>query len=432
MNKIVITKLNDIMFLLVYENDHLAECHPLCEDNALRIGSIYIGRVEKVVKNLQSAFIRLDKDNVGYLPLDDKPALVLNRKLEKGLSSIAQNDLVLVQVAAEPQKQKQARVTGNIGLVGQYVALDLNAGKSGISKKITNKPRTSELKSLLESLSSYDGKDLDCGAFPAVDGSVLANHMDSTETAALASQYGIILRTACEQASDSDIIAEFQSLTATMERLIHKAAFEKKTGCIYAGLREYQKIIEEYGIERIQEIQTDIVEVYEALSNSSKFSNRSILTFYENTDYPLSKLLSLKTQVERLLNKKVWLKSGGFLVIEPTEAMVVVDVNSGKSIGKKKKETHIFETNMEAAGEITRQLRLRNLSGIIMIDFINMENAEYKDSLVSRLKQGLAYDKIPSVFVDITKLEVFEMTRKKVRRPLHEVIFMQKDEIFLR
>ena len=132
------------------------------------------------------------------------------------------------------------------------------------------------------------------------------------------------------------------------------------------------------------------------------------------------KLLRLETELERLLNKKVWLKSGGFLVIEPTEAMVVIDVNSGKSIGKKNKDAHVLKLNLEAASEITRQLRLRNLSGIIMIDFINMNRDEDKQQVVKCLEQGLRRDKIPGYFMEITKLDVFELTRKKVRRPLHE------------
>lgn len=381
MNEAVITKLNNLSYLLIYEDNELVECHPLQENQSLQIGNIYIGRVEKVVKNIQSAFIRLDTEHVGYLPLNDKPALVLNRTLPKGLPSIAENDLVLVQVEQEPQKMKQARVTGNINISGKYVALDLQKGTIGVSKKIKNMERVKALKKLL------------------------------------VSTYGCVFRTACEHMDDQIIISEYELLAKEMDKLIHKASYEKRIGCIKEGCTEYVAILEEYGTDRLDKVKTDLPEVEERLKDSV-----SSVVLYEDNDYPLYKLLNLETETNRLLSPKVWLKSGGFLVIEPTEAMVVIDVNSGKSIGKKNKEAHILKLNLEAAQEITRQLRLRNLSGIIMVDFINMQKEEDRQQVVKCLEQGLKRDKIPGYFVEITKLGVFELTRKKVRRPFHEVI----------
>ena len=381
MNEAVITKLNNLSYLLIYEDNELVECHPLQENQSLQIGNIYIGRVEKVVKNIQSAFIRLDTEHVGYLPLNDKPALVLNRTLPKGLPSIAENDLVLVQVEQEPQKMKQARVTGNINISGKYVALDLQKGTIGVSKKIKNMERVKALKKLL------------------------------------VSTYGCVFRTACEHMDDQIIISEYELLAKEMDKLIHKASYEKRIGCIKEGCTEYVAILEEYGSDRLDKVKTDLPEVEERLKDSV-----SSVVLYEDNDYPLYKLLNLETETNRLLSPKVWLKSGGFLVIEPTEAMVVIDVNSGKSIGKKNKEAHILKLNLEAAQEITRQLRLRNLSGIIMVDFINMQKEEDRQQVVKCLEQGLKRDKIPGYFVEITKLGVFELTRKKVRRPFHEVI----------
>lgn len=381
MNEAVITKLNNLSYLLIYEDNELVECHPLQENQSLQIGNIYIGRVEKVVKNIQSAFIRLDTEHVGYLPLNDKPALVLNRTLPKGLPSIAENDLVLVQVEQEPQKMKQARVTGNINISGKYVALDLQKGTIGVSKKIKNMERVKALKNL-----------------PV-------------------STYGCVFRTACEHMDDQIIISEYELLAKEMDKLIHKASYEKRIGCIKEGSTEYVAILEEYGTDRLDKVKTDLPEVEERLKDSV-----SSVVLYEDNDYPLYKLLNLETETNRLLSPKVWLKSGGFLVIEPTEAMVVIDVNSGKSIGKKNKEAHILKLNLEAAQEITRQLRLRNLSGIIMVDFINMQKEEDRQQVVKCLEQGLKRDKIPGYFVEITKLGVFELTRKKVRRPFHEVI----------
>lgn len=395
MNQVVITQLNNISFLLIYEENELVECHPLLEKQTLKIGNIYIGRVEKVVKNIQSAFVRLDKDHAGYLPLNDKPALILNRRLPKGLSSIAENDLILVQVEQEPQKMKQARVTGNISVGGKYVALDLQQEKLGVSKKIKDIARVKELKNLI---------------------STGADKGQTDNLGLIKGTYGCVCRTACEHADNQKILSEYELLSGELDQIIHKAAYERRTGCIKEGKQEYIAILEEYGLNRIDEVKTDKPEVAKLLT---EFVSNVIL--YEDESYPLSKLLSLETEINKLLNKKVWLKSGGFLIIEPTEAMVVIDVNSGKSIGRKNRDAHILKLNLEAAKEITRQLRLRNLSGIIMIDFINMSRETDKAQVVHCLEQGLQQDKVPGYFIEVTKLDVFEMTRKKIRKPLHEV-----------
>ena len=406
MTRAVITTCNNIQYLLIYEDNNLAECHPLISNDSFQIGNIYIGRVEKVVKNIQSAFIRLDEDHVGYLPLNDKPAMVLNRTLPKGLPSIAEGDKVLVQVEQEALKMKQARVTGNISLAGNYAALDLLTGMVGVSNKIRNAERVEELKTMVSS-------DM---------------------------PYGVIFRTACEQARNDAIRAELQQLSTQMDQIIHKAEYERNTGLIQGGKPEYLAIMEEYGWARIDEIQTDNKVIYEELYAKKNFVtstnapsdqnhvpdnnsdvNQPRLLYYED-EYPLYKLLSLETEITHLLDRRVWLKSGGFLVIEPTEAMVVIDVNTGKSIGKKRQEEHLLKVNEEAAVEIAKQLRLRNLSGIILVDFINMKQPESRDKLIRTLKSALYKDKVPSRFVDVTALELYEITRKKIRRPLHEMI----------
>ena len=403
MTQVVITQLNRQRFLLIYEENELVECHPIQDDiyadetnakhtTALKIGNIYIGRVEKVVRNIQSAFIRLDNEHVGYLPLDDKPFIVLNRTLPKGLPSIAEGDKILVQVEQEPQKMKQARVTGNICLNGNYVALDLTYGHIGISRKIKDAERISSLRELIASEENVQDAD--------------------------AMQFGCILRTVCEHALDEAILDEYRRLKEEMDQILNKAKYERNTGVISFGKPEWVSILSDYGMERIDEIKTDLADIYDALKT---YSNQHKIIFYDDKEYPLFKLLSLETQLQKLCAKKVWLKSGGFLVIEPTEAMVVIDVNSGKSIGKKNKDAHILKVNLEAAEEITKQLRLRNLSGIIMIDFINMRQDADKQQVVACLERGLKKDKVPGYFIEITKLDLFELTRKKIRRPLHEL-----------
>lgn len=447
MNRIIITQYNDICFFLIYEDDILVECHPLVSDNGagVQIGNIYLGRVQKKVKNINSAFISLDGENIGYLPLDDKPAMILNRRLPKGLPSIAESDFILVQVEQEPQKMKQARVTGNISVSGKYVALDLNEGQVGVSKKITNQDRIRELRELININAP---EIMDGTKNEKLSETHTVSHAPEKDERMTRFRYGLIYRTACENADDKDIIDEYERLSDYMTDMIIKASHERRTGIISKEMPEYISIMETYGFDRINEIKTDILEVYEEIISyfdgvhidyavpkdnvfvkkvadeaaDNKDDGAISIALYEDKEYPYYKLLGLETEIDRLLNKKVWLKSGGFLIIEPTEAMVVIDVNTGKSIGKKNRDAHILKINLEAAIETARQLRLRNLSGIIMVDFINMESEENKQKVVSCLRREFAKDKISTHFIEITKLDVFEITRKKQRRPLHEIL----------
>ncbi len=420
MNKVIITELNNIRFLLIYEEDKLSECHPIIEENSLRIGNIYLGRVQKKLKNIDSAFVSLDGENIGYLPLNDKPALVLNRKLPNGLATIAENDIVLVQVEQEPQKMKQARVTGNVSISGQYVALDINEGSIGVSRRIKDEEIIKHLRGLIKT----------------------------------DERFGLIYRTACENAEDNEIINEYEKLSKTLKDIIDNATYERKTGLIYSQKPEYISILEDYGLDRISCIKTDISDIYDEMltyfdsidfeykidkansfvKKNDDFDNPEMLniSMYDNNDYPYYKLLGLEADLHNLLNRKVWLKSGGFLIIEPTEAMVVIDVNTGKAINKKDRDKHVLKINLEAACEIARQLRLRNLSGIIMVDFINMSLDDDKAQVVAALRKEFAKDKVTTTFIDITKLDVYEITRKKQRRPLYEVIRLNNDKIILR
>ena len=153
-----------------------------------------------------------------------------------------------------------------------------------------------------------------------------------------------------------------------------------------------------------------------------------MLRFYEDSLLPLYKLYRLETALEEIASEKVWLKSGGYLVIQQTEAFVSIDVNSGKFAGKKKAEETYRKINLEAAAQIARQLRLRNLSGIILIDFINMDNSDHKEELLHVLQKYLRKDPVKGVVVDMTKLNIVEVTRKKVRRPLFEDLSELREE----
>ena len=149
---------------------------------------------------------------------------------------------------------------------------------------------------------------------------------------------------------------------------------------------------------------------------------QNLLRLYDDASFPLGSLYSTQTAIEKALREKVWLKNGGYLVIQPTEALTVIDVNSGKNTGKSKNEEGIMKINLEAAREAAKQIRLRNLSGIIIIDFINLESDENAARLMREFRALLAKDPIQTTLVDITPLNLVEVTRKKVHRPLYEQI----------
>ena len=183
-----------------------------------------------------------------------------------------------------------------------------------------------------------------------------------------------------------------------------------------------EEILKELNLE---EIITDIPEISRQISdylNSNSPEEKEKLRFYDDKLLPLYKLYRLETVLEEIQHEKVWLNSGGFLVIQQTEAFVSIDVNSGKFTGKKKMQETYRKINLEAAKEIARQLRLRNLSGIILIDFINMENQDHQDELFHVLQKYLRKDPVKAKAVDITPLHILELTRKKVRKPVIEEI----------
>ena len=173
------------------------------------------------------------------------------------------------------------------------------------------------------------------------------------------------------------------------------------------------------------EIVVEDVELYEEIKTfleKHQPEDLKNLKLYQDKLLPLHKLYSLEKEIEHALNERVWLKSGAYLVIQPTEALTVIDVNTGKCVSKKKDDETMLKINLEAAREAARQIRLRNLSGIIVIDFINMDNENSMQALLEFFQRELKKDAITTTLVDVTKLQLVEVTRKKVRKPLHEAV----------
>lgn len=366
------------------------------KENSINIGNIYVGKVKKIVQNIQAAFVEIAPNEECYLPLSDlKTPIYLNKKSSK--SPLVAGDELLVQICKEAMKTKACVLTTNLSFSGKNVVLTSQNRQIGISKKI----------------------DLEKGTILK---NTVKNYISSKNDFA----YGVIIRTNAKNSTTKQIVSELDLLYEVAEQTIkygiHRTCFSK----IYSANQEYIEALKNSYMANIEEIITDNRVIFEKIKNYLTIYQPEDLIklrlFKENT-LPLYKLYNIQNQIYDALNKRVWLKSGGYLIIEQTEAMIVVDVNTGKFDGRKKnKEENFLKINKEAAKELVQQLILRNLSGMILVDFISMESEEYNKELIEFLIHELKKDSIKSEFVDITKLGIVEITRKKQKKTLYENI----------
>ena len=350
------------------------------------LGNIYIGRVENIATNIQAAFVNIAKGVSCFLPLEEAKNAVFTKK--NGKKDLCIGDELLVEVTREKQKNKPASVSANLNFSGKYLILTTGNHLLGISKKLHATERE-RLQALLKD--------------------------QITDT------FGIVVRTAAKDASDEEILKELEMLTkqchACLQWAMHRTAFTR--------LREappfYLQFLKNRNLTEVQKITTDIPSVHEVLLQHLQDTKEAEkLHLYTDTQVSLFALYSLTHELERALHRQVWLPSGAYLVIDPTEALTVIDVNSGKNIKKKSREELVFSVNVEAAHEIARQLILRNISGICIIDFIDMKEKEHREELMHILRMDLKKDKVPATLVDITRLGLVELTRKKVQKSLKE------------
>ena len=350
------------------------------------LGNIYIGRVENIATNIQAAFVNIAKGVSCFLPLEEAKNAVFTKK--NGKKDLCIGDELLVEVTREKQKNKPASVSANLNFSGKYLILTTGNHLLGISKKLHATERE-RLQALLKD--------------------------QITDT------FGIVVRTAAQDASDEEILKELEMLTkqchACLQGAMHRTAFTR--------LREappfYLQFLKNRNLTEVQKITTDIPSVHEVLlQHLQDTKDAEKLHLYTDTQVSLFALYSLTHELERALHRQVWLPSGAYLVIDPTEALTVIDVNSGKNIKKKAREELVFSVNVEAAHEIVRQLILRNISGICIIDFIDMKEKEHREELMHILRMDLKKDKVPATLVDITRLGLVELTRKKVQKSLKE------------
>ena len=324
MKKLVITGYREKNTAVLFEDGKETEIRVIEEEGSI-LNNIYVGRVNKVVPNINSAFVEISKDIICYLPINEEHVIFLNRK---NTDKVCQGDIVLVQVVKDAIKTKRPMVTCKLNI---------------------------------------------------------------------------------------DICDEALKLVNEFENIVHISSMRPAFTLIKKGGNSVEDMVSSMKFRKEDEVITDIPEIYEALSDKEY-----TVSLYQDTMISLRTLYNIEKIINDALSEYVWLKRGGYLVIEQTEALTVIDVNTGKYDGKDKdREDTFLKINMEAAAEVERQLRLRNISGIVVVDFINMKDDNIKiltDELCVQLKK----DNVKCKYVDYTKLGLVEITRQKIRRSLIE------------
>ncbi len=387
MKQFVFTEWNKKKLGILFEDGKAMEIR--CYEADSILGNVYRARVSNLSPNINAAFVDIQKGESCYLSMDDYHG----EKLKVG-------DLVTVQVVRDKIKTKRYAVTTDISLQGDYAVTTLFA-PVGVSSKITNSARKKELKTLMQNLLIAEQ---DAQLYLA-EGNVAEIERIKKLT------LGGIIRTQAEHAENAAITREIEGQARLLYSIMKKSEYATQYTFLYHTEVEYIKDIRRMHALQDVEIVTDIPEVTEAIPKIPLYTD----------EYTLTLRYSLASLLEKTLSKRAYLKSGAYLVIEPTEAMTVIDVNSGKSIKGKNAEDQFLKINIEAAKEIARQLRLRNISGIVMIDFINMKEESHNHELMKNLAEYVRTDPVRTTVVDMTKLGLVELTRQKGKRALHEV-----------
>lgn len=376
------------------EEERIVEIRLESDQEKSILGNIYTGQVENIASNIQAAFVQIEPGKRCYYSLAEAQRAAFSAG-RKGNGPLRPGDELLVQVSRDAMKGKLPALTSNLNFTGRYLVLTTGDKKFGLSSKLALEDR--------HRLSGWLKEE--------------AERPDK--------EFGIIVRTNAADASKEEILKELEWLKGRY----HKAVVQGRNRTCFSLVLETEPfyvaaVRDAYGRD-LDEIITDVPEIREMILGYLEEISPELkekLRFYQDKLLPLYKLYRVETALDAIQKEKVWLNSGGFLVIQQTEAFVSIDVNSGKYTGKKKMEETFRKINLEAAAEIGRQLRLRNLSGIILIDFINMENPDHRDELFHVLQKLLRKDPVKSRAIDITPLHILEMTRKKVRRPVIEDI----------
>lgn len=379
--KIIISAVNpEETRMGIVENGRLMEYVVERNNSAQLVGSIFLGRVCNVVRGIQAAFIDIGLDKNAFLYLGDK-------------TGITEGQRVLVEITKDARGSKGPTATLDISLAGRYAALLPEANYTGISRKITDSAERSRLKKIADEV---------------------------TNGAA-----GAVMRTNASGMPEEVLRADLQQLMADWQIIQARAKLARSPQVLHRELDISVRIVRDYLNARIDEVVVDSPAVYgrlqELLQNIAESRSCKLLLHDKQTD--IFSYYRLSDDIASISDRRIDLPSGGYLVIDYTEAMTVIDVNSGHFSGRENLAETVMQINREAADEIARQLRLRDIGGIIVVDFIDMDKKEYREEIMERLQQALRADKMKPCVQDMTVLNLVEITRKKARQNLSAVLY---------
>ena len=390
MLEIFIDKKENQEKVALIENGNLVEYYEEDEETDRKEGNIYVGTVKDIIPGMQSAFIDIGTEKNGFIHLKDILPKVdeKNEKIELNLDIkkvIKPNQKLLVQIKKDSNDKKGARVSTHINLPGKYIVLMPNTDFITISQKIEDKKEQERLVNLVK---EHIGK-----------------------------ENGAIIRTSAVK-KDKEIVQDIELLQnkwkEIQEKYNQKISQNNGESLVYESENIVDKMIIDLVSEKIENIVTNNKAEYDKLiiekNKMEELSNTKISL--ENKD--VLDIYDIKKQIEKICNRKIWLKCGGFITIDKTEALTAIDVNTGKYTGSKNLEQTLYKVNEEATVEIAKQLRLRDIGGIIIIDYIDMRKQENKDKIQKLLEERLKLDRAKTQVEGFTKLDLMEMTRKHI------------------
>ena len=366
------------------------------------VGNIYLGKVARVLPGMQSAFIDIGLERAAFLhvadvwqrqPDGEPPAIARSSQPQVPIEKqVFEGQALMVQVIKDPIGTKGARLSTQISLAGRLLVFLPQDDHLGVSQKIPLEQREA-LRQRLQALVGEAGG-------------------------------GFILRTNGEDASDAELAEDIAYLRKAWARVREAASRQPPKSLLHQDLSLLQRVLRDIASEHTQSIRIDSREQFEVLAAfGQEFMPAATakLQHYKG-ERPIFDLYAIDEEIARALGRRVDLKSGGYLIIDQTEALTTVDVNTGGYVGARNFDDTIFKTNLEAAGAIARQLRLRNLGGIVIVDFIDMSRDDHRDAVLAELRKHLARDRVKTMAGGFSQLGLLEMTRKRTRESLAHML----------
>jgi ribonuclease G len=379
----------------VTEQGAVQELHVERDSSRGLVGNVYLGRVCRVLPGMQSAFVEIGLPRAAFLHVADiwtaRNGNGAERPIEKILS---EGQSLLVQVVKDPIGSMGARLSTQVSIAGRLLVYQPQDPHIGISQRIEDEAEREQLREKVQSL------------------------IPPTEAG------GFIVRTVAETATDAELAADIEYLVTLWKQIRLAAQTAAPQALLYQDLSLAARVLRDLVTDSTERIVIDSRETFSRMRDFAERYTRQALPILEHYtgERPLFDLFAVEDEIERALARRVDLKSGGYLIIDQTEALTTVDVNTGGFVSGRTFDDTIFKTNLEAAQAIARQLRLRNLGGIIIVDFIDMDSAEHRDAVLAEFRKALSRDRTRVTVNGFSQLGLVEMTRKRTRESLAHVL----------